>query len=166
MVHARIASPASWQDIVMLSDGQFRSCYSVLRQSRMKIVRQWSSTCSTLTLHVHELWLTPSLKQSHYKLDMTSVTPAIITGQDSWPLPVMAHVVIRSNTTHWFSAEPHERKLFHNAVYCIRRWGVFFFFSWSSCRKLAAVCFSSRRNHKSDSEFFFFLEHLSINPFF
>lgn len=112
IVHVRIASPAGWQDIVMVSDGQFRSCYSVLRQSRMKIVWQWSSTCSTVTLHVHELWLTPSLKQSHYKLDMTSVTPTIITGQDSWPLPVMVHVVIRSNTTHWFSAEPTSESCF------------------------------------------------------
>lgn len=109
-VHAQISS--GQQDIVMLSDRQIRSCYSILRQRGMKIAWQWSSTCSTVTLRVHKRWLTPSLKQSRNKLDMTSVTPAIITGQDSWPLPVMVHVAIRRNTTHWLHAEPRSKTCF------------------------------------------------------
>lgn len=68
-------------------------------------VQQWPP-------RIYKQWLTPSLKQSHYKLDMTSVTPAIIRGQDSWPLPVVVHVVIRHNATHWLAAEPRSKSCF------------------------------------------------------
>lgn len=146
LVHARISSPAGQQDIVMLSDRQIRSCYSILRQRRMKIVWQWSSMCSTVTLRIHEWWLTPSLKQSHYKVDMTSVTLAIITGQDSWPLPVIVHVAIRRNAMHWLALEPRSKSCFimlpivsdsKGFFSCCKLPGVFFFKRkpkvWQSC---------------------------------
>lgn len=91
-----MTSPAGWQDIVILNDGQIRSCYSALRQKGRKTVWQQSRMYSPVTLSSYKQWLSPSLKQSHYKLDMASVTLAIIRGQDSWPLLVMVHVVITS----------------------------------------------------------------------
>lgn len=138
--HPFMRSPVGQQDIVMLSDRQIRSCYSILRQRGMKTVWQWSSTCSTVTLRIHQRWLTPSLKQSRNKLDMTSVTPAIITGQDSWPLPVMVHVAIRCNATHWLHAEPRSTTCFIMLYNVADRKGFF------SCCKLAGVCFSLQEN--------------------
>lgn len=146
LANVRICSPAGGQDIVMLSGRQIRSCYSVLRQRQMKVVWQWSSVCSTVTLHIHKWWLAPSLKQSHYKVDMTSVTSAIITGQDSWPLPVMEHVAIRRNATHWLAVEPRSESCFimlsivsdsEGFFSCCKLPGVFFFKRnpkvWQSC---------------------------------
>lgn len=102
--------------------------------------------CSTVTLRTHERWLAPSLKQSHYKVDMTSVTSAIITGQDSWPLPVMEHVAIRRNATHWLAVEPRSESCFimlsivsdsKGFFSCCKLPGVFFFKRnpkvWQSC---------------------------------
>lgn len=107
-----IRSPARWQDIVILSDRQIRSCFSLLRQRGTKTVRQRSSRSSPATLCVYKQWLSPSLKQIHFKLDMTSVTLAIIRGQDSWPLLVTAHVAIRHNAARWLAATPRRRSGF------------------------------------------------------
>lgn len=159
LVHVRTSSPAGRQDIVMLSDGQIRSCYSALHQRRTRIVWQWSSMCSTVTLRVHQRWLTLSLKQSHYKVDMTSVTAAIITGQDSWPLAVTAHAAIRRNTARRLAAEPTEQKLFHNAASIVSDSEDFF----SRCT-LAGV-FSFIRNLKSDGRVFRALVcNFSVSP--
>lgn len=54
---SRISFTAGWQDIVILSDRQITSCYSLLHQ-RIEIVWQWSSVCSTVTLPTHGRWLT------------------------------------------------------------------------------------------------------------
>lgn len=106
--------PTVRQDVVRLSDGQIGRCYNVLRQRRLKVVWQRSSARSTVTRRGHEWWrvltsgdewwLGPSLKPSHYKVDMTSVTPAIITGQDSWPLAVVTHVAVRRYAAAWLAA--------------------------------------------------------------
>lgn len=82
-----------------------------------------------------------SLKQTHYKVDMTSVNPAIITGQDSWPLPVMVHVAMRRNGTHWLAAEPRSKSCFIMlSIVSDRKTGFF------SCCKLAAVFFFKKKS--------------------
>lgn len=86
-----------------------------------------------------------SLKQTHYKVDMTSVNPAIITGQDSWPLPVMVHVAIRRNATHWLAAESRSKSCFIMPSIVSDSKGFF------SCCKLAGVFFFKRK-----PEFMFF----------
>lgn len=133
-----ITSQAGRQDIVILNDRQIRRCYSTLRQRKLKTEWQRSRACSPLTLCMCKQWLTPSLKQSHYKPDMTSVTLAIIRGQDSWPLLVTAHVAIGRSTDSWL-AEAYKSRcsfvmLLH--VYSIRQLGLFF-----SCCKLDGEVF-------------------------
>lgn len=94
---------------------------------------------------VHERWLAPSLKQSHYKVDMTSVTPAIITGQDSWPLPVAEHVAIRRNAAHWLAVEPRSESCF--IMLSIVLDSQAYFSAAANC----LVCFSSTENWNSGS---------------
>ncbi len=146
-VHARICSPAGWQDIVMLSDRQITSRYSTLRQREMTIVWQWSIMFSTVTPCIHERWLALSLKQSHYKADMTSVTLAIITGQDSWPLPVTVHVEIRITRLSDWLWSPGAKAVLKCFLLnqTVRPFSVA-----ANC----LVCFSSRGKQKSDSRVF------------
>lgn len=99
-------------------------------------VQQWPP-------QVHEQWLAPSLKQSHYKVDMTSVTPAIITGQDSWPLPVAEHVAIRRNAAHWLAVEPRSESRF--IMLSIVLDSQAYFSAAANC----LVCFSSTENWNS-----------------
>lgn len=106
----------------LLSDRQTGHCYDEWQTDQKLLQRIASETnegCVTAIQYVFnsdpaldERWLAPSLKQSHYKVDMTSVTPAIITGQDSWPLPVMEHVAISRNVTHCLVVEPRSKRCF------------------------------------------------------
>ena len=100
--------------------GEWKSC-----DSDPVCVQQWPC--------VHTSGDSLSLKQTHYKVDMTSVNPAIITGQDSWPRPVTVHVAMRRNVTPWLAAEPRSKSRFIMLSIVSDRKGFF------SCCKLAAV---------------------------
>lgn len=107
---------------------------------------------------VHERWLAPSLKQSHYKVDMTSVTPAIITGQDSWPLPVAEHVAIRRNAVHWLAVEPRSESCFIMLSIVLDSQAYFSAVVFGMIRQFqrASSCWMSQKC----SGYWFFLSHL------
>lgn len=149
LVHARISSPAGRRDIVILSDRQIRSCFSILRQ-------RGTENCVTVIHYVFNSDPTYTRAMTHSVIK----TKPLQTWHDichpghhhrSGLLTSPCHSACSDQKwrNSLIGCRAQEQKLFHNAVYCIRQLGFFF-----SCCKLAGVCFSSRRNLKSDSHVF------------